>query len=564
MAFSIKRSLVLCITIVIACLCNGAFAADGIGDVKIDADTISFSQGDGVAAADGNVRISNGQMRLFAPHVEYDSSSHVIDAEADSRGSVTFITPSGRLSGQKLRYDVMDRHGIFTHPSGKIDRFYVKGESLEVLPLSEVPNVRKRKGTVIGEDDMSAEWSGASITTCDRPDPHYRFEASSLIIHEGVSAIIKSPKVYLGSKPIFSYPFDYYIPLARTERRHRQAIFPKIGYESQKGAGLGLTAGYGWTSGFVDVGLIGWTEGMIESEISITQDIGESSYVYAELDRLYDKDSDVTQWRPTVSVRTELSGWTADLTWSQRQLMTLEKRAGVDSRYVVWKRPEFSVISPWMDDVASGGRFRVMASWGEYEDAIYRPGELYRRYGFGAQLKGESNDRRQKFKPFYNAVYWFNRYADDASSTQQILDAALGVRWSLGKFDLETAYLRRWRWGSSPMRWDLYDDRQEIYQGATIVLPTKDKEINWQLGVRAAYDIDDKKISEMVYKVGYDMHCMLWEAVYRDDRIGSDQWFGLNLTVKAFPDSTARLGTAEMFDPAAAPDKLVPITSVRR
>ena len=75
-----------------------------------------------------------------------------------------------------------------------------------------------------------------------------------------------------------------------------------------------------------------------------------------------------------------------------------------------------------------------------------------------------SEERRESYTSFVNAAYRRYWYDDEDSNEQEITDAVLGVRWSLGKVDLATAYVRRWVTGETPMLWDYYSDREDIYQ----------------------------------------------------------------------------------------------------
>lgn len=161
-------------------------------------------------------------------------------------------------------------------------------------------------------------------------------------------------------------------------------------------------------------------------------------------------------------------------------------------------------------------------------------------------------------KPFYNATYWYYKYDDDLDDSQRILSAILGVRWRLASVNMQTAYLRRWTWGNSPMKWDDYDDREELYQRVAFRIPTnRHSKQEWlELAVRGAYSFDDEELSEMVYKASYNQHCLLWELIYRDDRVTDDDWIGLNLTITAYPESGLRLMDGELFDPCEVPDKL--------
>ncbi len=543
---ALKKLCILALSAALFCAAFPACAAER-DTIQLDADSIAFEEGSGVAIAEGNVRIHNSEMRLFAPYVEYDSARHQVKATSSPGGSVTFITAAGRLSGERLDYNLATREGMLIKPSGRVEAFYVKGEVLEVKPASEVRNAKRRKNQEEDPEDMAANWLEASITTCNLPNPHYRLEAKSVSVIEGESLVIKKPKVYLGERLLFSYPFDYYVPLGETDSRRKQTLFPKVGYESEKGAGLGLTGAYGWETGFAEMEVIGWSEGIWEGDFRLTQDIGDNLSVYADVVRAYDKDRDTTKWRPGWGARFNAGGWTVDAAWAQRELMTVEKKAGSDSRYVVWKEPEVNIMSPWLEDRAVGGQFRLLGSWGRYEDATHGPGPTVTRTGLGGQIYGEFQNNRERIRPFYNAVYWHYEYDTDGSDSQQLLDAVVGVHWRLGAFDMESAYLRRWRWGNSPMGWDAYNPREEVYQEVGYSIPTKERDVFWRLGVRAAYDVRNEEISEMVYKVTYDQHCLLWEAIYRDDYDGTDSWLGLKLTIKAFPESGVRLNGSELM-----------------
>ncbi len=524
--------------------------------VHLNADKISYEESSGVATAEGNVRINNDEIRLFAPYVEYDSNTQQIRALSSPEGPVTFVAGEGKLSGERLEYNVETRTGLLTHPYGRADAFYVRGDVIEVKPAPE----KKRKSTeeTSEEQELAARWNKASLTTCNEAKPHYRLEAKEVSVIPGRHMIVKKPKVYIGERQIFAYPFDYYVPLQEKKRGNKQRIFPKLGYESSKGAGIGFTGGFAWERGTLDLEAIAWTEGVWEGETTLRHEIATDLTLYGSMKREYDKDHDTTNWRPSWGMQYERSGWQLEAGWTQRELVTLEKRAGHDSRYIVWRKPEVNLVSPWIADPAAGGHYRLLGTWGRYEDATHGPGPTVERAGAGIQMYGEFSPHMETFQPFYNALYWYYHYDDDRHDEQQILDAVFGVRWKTGDVDLETAYLRRWTWGQSPMEWDAYEPREEIYQEIGYTFPTKSQTISWRAGLRAAYSLRDEELAEMVYKVTYDQHCLLWEGIYRDDRRGDDDWFGLTLTIKAYPESGARLSGNELFEPAKAPNELVP------
>jgi LPS-assembly protein len=534
--------------------------AQAAEEVKLDADSISFEESTGVAVAEGNVRIENDEMRLLAPYAEYDSLTHNIRAVSTPEGSVTFTSSSGRISGEKLDYNVETRRGLFTRPNGRVESFYVKGDSIEVMPVSEFTGVKKGENQSDAQEDLAGKWRGVVVTTCNHTDPHYRLESKELSVIPGRRVVIKKPRVYLGDALIFTYPFDYLVDVSGGARFDRQYIFPRVGYESGKGLGVGIAGPILWDTGALNMEVIWWSKDIWEGEALLRQQISpslEGLDVFGGIKRAYDKDTGETDWRPRWGLDYESKGWRAQLLWSQRELVSLEKSTGLDSRYVVWRKPEFQVASPWFDDAAASGQFRFFATWGKYEDSSAPNMQTVERAGIGAQIYGELAGG-SNFQPFYNAIYWHYKYNDDMFDSQQIAEAVLGARWGIGDFDMESAYLRRWTWGSSPMRWDDYEAREEIYQQIGVRLPSKSPDYWWRVSARGAYSLDTEDLAEMTYAAVYNHHCIQWEALYRDDLKGRDDWFGLKLTINAYPESGVRLMGSELFDPFRAPDELAP------
>jgi LPS-assembly protein len=539
-----------------------AFDAPGEAaeEIKLDADKISFEESTGVATAEGNVRISGEEIKLVAPYVEYDSLNQNVRAVSTPEGSVTFISGGRRVNGERLDYSLTSRRGMLTMPNGRVDAFYVKGDSIEVMPASDVTG----RKTASGDEDLAATWRGAVITTCSYPEPHYRLESKEMTILPGRRIVIRKPKIYLGETLLFTYPFDYTLFTDSRSRFDRQAIFPKIGYESDKGVGIGISGPLVWDSGSLNIEALWWSENIWEGEAFLSQSVALGLTAYGSIRREYDKDSQIALWRPLWGLEYDWNGWLFDIRWSERELVSIEKNAGADSRYVVWKDPEASIVSPWFNDAAASGKFRLLGSWGRYEDVSsggYQ--SIAERIGAGVQIYGEFGSTREKFQPFYNALYWYYSYDDDIQESQQILDTVFGVRWKIGNFDMESAYLRRWTWGDSPMLWDDYNPREEVYQQVGVILPTKSPDDWWKLAVRGAYSIDGNELAEMAYKAIYNQHCLQWEMIYRDDLRGGDDWLGLKLTINAYPESGLRLMGGELFDPAKAPDSLAP-DSVRK
>lgn len=528
---------------------SASLASDG-GSVKLDADTISYEESTGVATAEGNVRVSDAEFSATAPYLEYDNNAQRVTALSAPGQRVVVYSAGKRLEGDRLDYNLETRRGRLTNPNGKIDEFFVRGREIDVLPSSETQSKKKRRsGDQADDDELAAVWRGASLTTCDKPHPHYRIEAKSVTIYPGRKMVIHSPKAYLGRMPVMVSPFDMTVSL--DDRHASQRFFPRFGYDRDKGAGIGATGSFNWENGDVMMDFIGWSEEIFEMDALATHWVSPSLSLYAGARREYDRDFDETDWRYRWGANYVSNGWTFSAGWTRRELLAVEKRAGEISRYLLERNPEVNVSSPWFDDPAVGGRFRVFGVWGNYRDIRWGSGRSYGRSGLGVQITGEPG-ARESVTPFYNATYTHYFYDDDANDAQRILDARVGLLYHAGRFDLKTAYLRQWVWGRSPLSWDAQGKREEVYQEISVMLPMSSPEFYWRVGVRAAYDFNSDDLAELVYKLTYNHHCLLWEAVYRDDLRGSDDWFGLTLSVNEIPDKGLRLfGGGDLSDPFA-------------
>jgi LPS-assembly protein len=537
---SVRQKLVsLCTVLLFLLFSSDISRAAENGEIQLDADSISYEQSTGIAVAEGNARVTDGELWVTAPRMEYYSMSQSVTAFSSPAERVVLFTEGKRVEGDRLDYDLVTRRGIMTKPDGKVDLYYVKGSAVDIMPESETP-VRRRAPVsgVAEEDELAAVWKDAVCTTCGLSHPHYRLQAKSAIVYPGDKMILRGARVYIGRFLAMASPFDITISLKKDD--DDQKIFPRFGYDSDKGVGLGISGGVGWRGGSLALDFIGWSEEIFEMDALAVHQIMAGLSVYGGIRRAYDEDLDETAWRPRWGATYAWKGWTLGAGWTKHELLSVERRAGEISRYELERKPEISLYSPWFKEGITGGSLRVFGLWGNYRDTRWGSSDSYDRTGLGFQMRGEPWARKG-FTPFYNATYRHFTYDDDVLDSQDVLDARVGLLFEAGNFDFSTAYLRQWVWGRSPLRWDNYADRDELYQEIGFRVPTKNPDYSWKLGMRAAYDIADEELAEMVYKVSYQHHCLVWNAVFRDDVRGEDDWLGLHLSVKDLPGGNLRL-----------------------
>jgi LPS-assembly protein len=112
-------------------------AEDGSSEVHIDADSVVYQENTGIATADGNVKVRSKTLRLFAPHVEYNSNNQLVEAFSDERGKVDLFSGPDRLTGNHLTYSLETRRGVLTDASGKMEALYMQGNDVRVMPMED-------------------------------------------------------------------------------------------------------------------------------------------------------------------------------------------------------------------------------------------------------------------------------------------------------------------------------------------------------------------------------------------------------------------------------------------
>ncbi len=526
--------------------------------IYLDADKVVFEEHTGLAVAEGNVRVRSGLLDIFAHRVEMDSEEQLLSASAAPGKKVSMIQGDRVLTGDSLNYNVATREGVLhgavgSSPAGD-GRVFVKGREMAVAPVGSA----REKGWVsssgvrgVEEDELIGKLSDVSLTTCGLKNPHYRLVSRSVVYVPGKRVIAKNPQVYIGESLLFTYPFDYVVPLDPKQKRALlSSFFPVLGSDSDKGRGIGIGGPYVWDTGKASLDVVWWSDAGWEGRLAVEQKIGEYLFVWGGTERSYEKNSKENLYRPSWGISYSSGGYEASLRWTQREAVSIQKRAGETYHGVLWRSPEFSLRGPWERTPLLNAYGRVEVTWGEYEDVQSATTlDVSRK---GAEVQIYSEERLETYTSFIDARYRRYWYDDPDSTEQEIMDAVLGVRWSWGQADLASAYVRRWTSGETPMLWDYYGEREELYQ--RISFPAG-KDLTFS--VLGGYDLAESSLAEMVYGLTLkNGECSRWELTYRDDRAEGDDWVGLSFILTAFPDTPVSFGVRELYDPFAVPEGL--------
>lgn len=508
--------------------------------VHIDADFIEYFEDTGIAIAKGNVKVKNKEMLLTSPYVEYDTTNATVDATSTLDENVVILTDGNRFTGTHLRYNLNTRQGVFTDASGKADALYMFGDSVYIMPAKEAKEqglISKRKG-LYTDDEHIAKWKNVSSTTCDFDAPHYRLETKKAVIIPNQKIVLKRPKFYIGKTKLFTYPFDLIIALKKRE----QSIMPFLLFDTYTGLGAGIRGNLDFDNyGEVNIAAIVWSKGIWEAKLKYQKEIADRLWLFAQSDRLYNRDEKETLWRPQWGAEyTTKSGWKAHLLYSQRELIETTMRPGVDQRFNVWKSPEIRITSPWYGPNYS--KLSFTAIHGRYQDNTYITNPWVARYGLIADLRGNPEVSWQNFRPYYGARYTYYDY-ESGVEKQKITDAWVGLRWNIGAVNFVSQYAQRWVEGTSMLNWDRYAVRRDYYQLISLPLPIGASWEKWNFTVTGTYSFETSQIAEIVYRLDYNKHCTTWQLWVRDKAASNEMQMGLTFFINAFPEYKIGIGS---------------------
>jgi hypothetical protein len=528
-----------------------AFGEEPAPQVVVDADRVTYDEAGYTALAEGNVRLRYGEFRLQAPHVEMDTRTQMLRASAAPGELVTLNWRGRRLSGERAEFNLVTQEGVVRNASGQVDALLFKGKELEVLPFETAVRTNRisaRQARGGDRDGDVAFWEGATITTCTEERPHYRLEATNLVVVPGKRVVAKNPKVYIGEFLLFRYPFDYVVRLDTKQRALQTSFFPSLSYERDRGVGVGFSGPVTWPGGSLTLGLMYWKDSEFEGWGKFEQELSDTVRLFGETEYSYEKESDEKTWRPSWGFRVLSGGWSGTMSWKQREAVEIEKQLGKTYRGTLERDPEFTLVGPWWSDGASGGWWRLHGTWGTYEEEGLRA----ERRGAGVELYGEGSGTN--LVPFWKAKYMhylYDRESAGGDDTQTVTEAALGFEWPFSNLQMRTTYFRRWVSGGSPMQWDAEEEAEELYQKITIPLGN-----GWKFAARGGYDLNASELQEIAYWVTYTLDCMEWELLVRDDLRNGDDWAGLRITILAFPDTPLGVGQKEIDDRGSRPKDL--------
>jgi len=186
-------------------------------NIHIKADSMDHGQTDGLFSAKGNVLVTWKGLNLVSDRATYDSNTHLLLAF----GNVTISRGSDVLKGESLMLNL---------DSGRAEM----DKATVTVPDS---NLSFSGEKIIRLSESEFQVSSTELTTCDLPNPSWKFGADSLKINILGYATGRNIVFYVKNVPVLYLPWIAF-PVVREKKTG--LLFPKVGYSNSRGAQLDI------------------------------------------------------------------------------------------------------------------------------------------------------------------------------------------------------------------------------------------------------------------------------------------------------------------------------------
>ncbi len=535
----------------------------------LEADNVGYDEQLGLAVAEGHAVLRYLQIILHADRITLDSSTNIVRAYASEGKRITIKQGSTEnLIGTFIEYHLNDLTGLMDAPDGstKVENgtLFAKSTQVEFAPPAIAHERKWMHGKWLRKsrpDDAVIKWNDASYTTCMQDKPHYLLRSKKISMLPGSYMILHRPRVYLGSKYLFTLPVNM---MVNPNRKRRAVITVLPNYDDDKHAGIEARTKLMWDSGSLDLKVGSWSKGITEYRVRLDQRVTDWLSVYGGSSRSYDDDLKQTKERPFWGAMLSKEGWQMETGWSQREKRSVVRRPGQkEYETTLWRDPEIKLTSPWLGlHTGSFSQYaRMKGAWGRYEETGSNSDAhsgFIERYGWGVDYYTDYPFRFGSWRvsPFVKGYYWNYGYENDDSDRQIISKLIYGIRASGGIFELGSAYEQRRVSGKTAFTrgWDSYDDEDSFYQRVGIKLGK-----NFTFAVQGIWEMSKgyaHELTSVAYILSYDNKCCsTWSLTYNDDctNRNSENWVTFSIAINAFPDTKYNVGSHHVTNPFTRP-----------
>ncbi|GFE61689.1 LPS-assembly protein LptD [Geobacter sp. AOG2] len=210
--------------ILLACLvwlptspCHGATSMPSEGGITINSDSMSQDTAKELFTATGHVTIRWQGMTLTADKATYDGKTRRLYAT----DNVVVVKGDETLKGKSISLDL---------DSGR-------GELDKGVLSSTTSNVTFTGEKITRINDNEIELTTTELTTCDLPDPSWKFGADRLNVNLLGYAVGRGVTFYIKNVPVLYLPW---VAFPVVKDRKSGLLFPRAGYSNGRGAQLDL------------------------------------------------------------------------------------------------------------------------------------------------------------------------------------------------------------------------------------------------------------------------------------------------------------------------------------
>jgi LPS-assembly protein len=207
--------LLACLACFPVSLCHGATPTPPDGNISIHSDAMTQDAASDIIIATGNVKIIWNGVTLTADKATYYRKTRVLYAT----DNVIVKKGDDTMKGKAITLD-MDTG---------------RGELEKGILNSTTSNVTFISDKVTKINDNEAVFITTEFTTCDLPDPSWKFSAERLDVNLLGYAIGRDVTFYIKDVPVLYLPWMAF-PVVR--ERKSGFLFPKVGYSANRGAQL--------------------------------------------------------------------------------------------------------------------------------------------------------------------------------------------------------------------------------------------------------------------------------------------------------------------------------------
>jgi lipopolysaccharide export system protein LptA len=434
--------------------------------IELGADVVEVDQANERAEGQGHVWARFEGADLKADLVKADLKAGTMLATGD----VEIRQRDRLLSAAELQYDLNAKRGLLKEAHGQMGPILFGAERADITP-----------DTVLGV--------GASLTTCDRPHPHYHLTASRITITPG-RATVKGATLRWHGRRILKLP-QFHVPLPGG-RQQEAGLVPKVGYARGDGPFFGLR--YGWTAAR-----------QVDSSIEFRQTAlrGTRGIARADLDR------------PWGQVSLALA---SKDDWTEKTPPIDDPRAAI-RRFLVDKLPELRAefdkrrIAPWLSlgGYVTAGRYLERDT--EVRDSRTAATVFLTPGAF--KVSGVSLEA---------GIGWRGLAAGGDRQTVLVSRISLGLLQT-PRSSLRVSFIRRKAIGRSPFSFDAVEIERELSADAKVSLSH-----GWAIENVHRYDLDQRRFRDADIKVSRTAHCLRYAAVWLKAR----KEFRLQVELSAF------------------------------